>query len=68
MKWISVFDELPPDTDDVLVIGDGWDDMNWWRIYFYESDNWNTIDGDVVGIRTQRKITNWMPLPEPPRS
>ena len=67
MKWISVFDELPPDTDEVLVIGNGWDDMNWWRIYFYEADNWHTIDGDVVGVKSQRRITHWMPLPEPPK-
>lgn len=67
MEWINVFDRLPEDTDDVLVIGDGWDGMNWWRILFYESDAWHTIDGDIVDVKSQRRITHWMPLPEPPK-
>ena len=66
MEWISVFDRLPNDTDDVLVVGDGWDDMNWYRIYFYQADKWHTIDGDEVNKTSQMKITHWMPLPKPP--
>lgn len=67
MNWISVKDRLPENTDDVLVIGDGWDGMNWWRIYFMEDNVWFTIDGDEVNKASQLKITHWMPLPEPPK-
>jgi len=65
-EWISVKDRLPDNHDDVLVVGEGWDNMNWWRIYFYEKGIWYTIDGDEVNEQSQSKITHWMPLPEPP--
>jgi hypothetical protein len=61
---------MPPTTDDVLVIGDGWDDMNWWRVYFYENGAWHDIDGDEVNKASQMRITHWVyleDLPKPPK-
>jgi hypothetical protein len=67
-NWISVRDKLPVTDDEVLVVGDGWDGMNWWRIYYMDDDGqWFTIDGDAVNDLSAQKITHWMPLPEPPR-
>ena len=65
-QWISVDERLPDNHDDVLVIGDGWDGMNWWRIYFFENGTWFTVDGEEVDKESQLKITHWMPLPPKP--
>lgn len=62
MSWISVKDKLPPFGQQVIVcrpdnlgkpkVEQGCRDLNgWWRVY---------------GTRTKR-ITHWMPLPEPPK-
>jgi hypothetical protein len=67
MEWISVKDRLPNNVYDVLVIGKGWDDMEWHRIYFLEDGEWYTQDAELVSRMSQSKITHWMPLPEPPK-
>ena len=68
MNWISVKDRLPVNDDEVLVIGEGWDGMYWWRIYFVDADGqWYTIEGDTVNDLSAKRITHWMPLPEPPK-
>lgn len=60
-KWISVEDRLPdaftpvivcrPGNDVAHIVEQGCKDvMDWWKVY---------------GTRT-KKVTHWMPLPEPP--
>lgn len=62
MNWISVKDKLPPYGQQVIVcrpygkdclkVEQGCRDLgDWWRVY---------------GTRTKR-VTHWMPLPEPPK-
>ena len=57
-RWISVADRLPEKGVPVIVCREGGkveqgarDVMDWWRVY---------------GTRTKR-VTHWMPLPEPPK-
>lgn len=57
-RWISVADRLPETGVPVIVCREGGkveqgakDVMDWWRVY---------------GTRTKR-VTHWMPLPEPPK-
>ena len=57
-KWISVKDGLPERMQPVIVcredkkVEQGYRDVNdWWKVY---------------GTRTKR-VTHWMPLPEPPK-
>ena len=56
-QWISVTDKLPKKFEPVIVCREDGkveqgcrDVMDWWKVY---------------GTRT-KKVTNWMPLPEPP--
>ena len=58
MEWISVNDRLPERMQPVIVCRDngkveqGYRDVgDWWKVY---------------GTRT-KKVTHWMPLPEPPK-
>jgi len=68
MKWISVEDELPEETGNVLVFAN--DIVNSWvevvNAYIcpeYENLIWEQLDGeDYPAI-----ITHWMPLPAPPQ-
>lgn len=57
-RWIPVTERLPKHMQPVLVcrndgkVEQGYKDVNdWWKVY---------------GTRT-KKITHWMPLPEPPK-
>ena len=61
--WISVKDGLPGDNDDVIgaiLKTDEWviRKMNFWRGRW-----WNWEDG-----RSEKNVTHWMPLPEPPEA
>ena len=56
-QWTSVKDKLPKKFEPVIVCREGGkveqgcrDVMDWWKVY---------------GTRT-KKVTHWMPLPEPP--
>ena len=56
-KWISVEERMPECMQPVIVCREGGkveqgykDTMDWWKVY---------------GTRT-KKVTHWMPLPEPP--
>lgn len=56
-QWISVKDKLPEKFEPVIVcredgkVEQGYKDVgDWWKVY---------------GTRTKR-VTHWMPLPEPP--
>lgn len=62
-KWISVKDKLPKEFQQVIVCREkakgefvveaGYKDVqDWWKVY---------------GTRT-KKVTHWMPLPEPPEA
>ena len=56
-KWISVKDSLPENIKPVLV----WESQG-----FAYVDNY--LDGDwSIGSENGAIITNWMPLPEPPK-
>lgn len=57
-KWISVTEELPERMQPVILcregnkVEQGYRDVgDWWKVY---------------GTRTKR-VTHWMPLPEPPK-
>ena len=56
-QWISVTDKLPKKFEPVIVcredgkVEQGYKDVgDWWKVY---------------GTRT-KKVTHWMPMPEPP--
>lgn len=65
MKWISVKDRFPPNTNDVLVF----DDRGRMSVscYFYSDHGgmmvWEQRD-DQIGLGD---VTHWMPLPPPPK-
>ena len=64
MKWISVKNAPPETPEDVLVIGDGWDNMHWYEIGFLEKGVWyNSIGNKMVD-----SPTHWMPLPSPTKT
>lgn len=52
-KWISVEDELPEATYQVLTV----DDEDWIEIDALGSEDW----------LSHRNVTHWMPLPVPPK-
>jgi len=72
IEWISVNDDLPEDTEDVLIVEDfgfmvevfvGWrEDGEWLSLSFVEDD-----DGGNAQLHPTELITHWMPLPEPPQ-
>lgn len=57
-EWISVTDDVPNDSDFVLIatrsgcVGEGYlEDGTWW---------W------ISGVKAYVGVTHWMPLPSPP--
>ena len=63
MEWIKIEEALPKNTDDVLCIIIGWDDMEFHVILMYEDDEWFN-DG---GYSSGDTVTHWMPLPITPK-
>ena len=58
-KWISVYDDIPMNEDDVLVLLEGKNaDIAWFNGY---DGTWHT-NGYYSGT-----VTHWMPLLEPPK-
>ena len=80
-EWISVDDRLPElDTDQVLVLDENGNIYNTWydgciddRCRFghyravYNSDTLGFDGVDWVPEVITKKVTHWMPLPEPPK-
>ena len=63
MEWISVKDRLPENSDEVICLFTGWDDMRCYRTLSFDKEymiwfNWSGLEYITV--------THWMPLPEPP--
>lgn len=59
MKWVRVEDYLPDPYQNVMIYGTGVASL--YMIGYMESDgSWVTIPS------APRKITHWMPLPDPP--
>lgn len=75
MKWINVNDSLPEEKQDVLVF-ERYMDVPFvgyivggeWRVNaeFYEVGG-RYADGYIMGVISQKDVTHWMPLPEPPK-
>ena len=58
--WISVDTELPPEDEDVL----GYIESGVITVLTRKSDGqWYYEDDDA---RVAKRVTHWMPLPEPP--
>jgi len=60
MNWISVKDQLPNESKDVLywMTPDEYTGGHGIATYYYGFKTWGTGGGD--------RITHWQPLPEPP--
>lgn len=69
-RWISVEERLPDTRDWVLVIGEFVPEGGWFvpQIAEYFLDSWR-LDVDECSSPEDRgiRVTNWMPLPEPPK-
>lgn len=75
MNWISVKDRLPQEKQDVLVF-ERWMDIPF--VGYLVKDKWHVnkefyevggtyADGYIIGVVSQKDVTHWMPLPEPPK-
>ena len=56
MRWIPVEERLPDNAKEVIVILDNG----------YITVSWRSCDNSWY-ISDTRKVTHWMPLPEPPK-
>lgn len=77
MRWISVKDRMPQETNEVVDFDETWKESDFVLVYapnaeryypdFYVGQTvdgkWH-LDGDVV--ETTTVVTHWMPIPEPP--
>lgn len=71
MKWISVYDSLPPPKERVLVHCRGFIRGMTLRKYIYISflgrgRKFEIEDGVAWWTLTRVEVTHWMPLPDPP--
>jgi len=68
MKWISVKDKLPEDSQEVLVFSDG----DFYLANFYIEYMWNdetqSMDNywSLMPYNSSPAVTHWMPLSKPP--
>ena len=79
-EWISVDDRLPEDyngkSDEYLIVNYGEVNLATWHAHPYNDGEGDSHDGkefmvrnmdsDYGGMFVARKVTHWMPLPEPP--
>jgi len=72
-KWISVADRLPPDNR--MVIGftpvDGYMFIGFYSTSFYAIDDgghWYIITSMRSTKHMKKRVSHWMPLPEPPEN
>lgn len=59
-EWIKTKDQLPDEPDDYLVFGMGLVST----LEFRSGKWWSDVHMQFVD---SKKITHWMPLPEPPK-
>ena len=66
-KWIPVTERLPENRDDVLVCRRWWNETRNPQIGWYNdvSQEWQVLES--YGYYPCKKVTHWMPLPEPPK-
>lgn len=71
-EWISVEDKMPPNNQ--MVIGytpcDGFMFVGFYRAekhHTYDWSNWYIITAMRSTKIVKKKVTHWMPLPEPPK-
>ena len=71
-KWISVDDRMP--ENELMVIGytpvDGYMFIGFHRTHvstYYEWSDWYIITSMRSTKKITKKVTHWMPLPEPPK-
>ena len=63
LRWISVTERLPLKGDDVLCFGDNGISI----AAFVAGDKWCVLPWFYVDGEQETGVTNWMPLPEPPK-
>lgn len=71
-KWVSVEDELPEDYRMVLCYTpvDGYICVGFYRTYNWAGKKltkWNIVTAMRSTKTLTKKVTHWMPLPEPPK-
>ena len=71
-KWFSVEDELPEDHRMVLCYTpvDGYICVGFYRTYDWAGKKvtkWNIVTAMRSTKTLTKKVTHWMPLPEPPK-
>ena len=67
MEWISVKDRLPENKERILVYGKIiFNGMAVTSAKYYKKDEF-IQDAFVSNNKTVFGVTNWMPLPEPPK-
>jgi hypothetical protein len=63
MKWISVKDRLPEDSQEVIIYSEGGKVEA--GVYYCKEFGFDYYDVSIRDIIVN--VTHWMPLPEPPR-
>ena len=72
MKWISVKERFPLDTNDVLVFEKStgmyvaYRSNCKWYAFTDGFEAYNDDGSAIIEIFNAHNITHWMPLPEPP--
>jgi hypothetical protein len=62
-RWISVDEQIPEEAKEVLAYADG----RRCNAEFWRSEWWHACQGfEKRGGRMLKRVTHWMPLPEPP--
>lgn len=66
-KWIPVTERLPEheygESNSVLTV----DLFGVMRVLYFDGGNWCLPSGEALTTMQVAPITNWMPLPEPPK-
>lgn len=71
-EWISVKDRLPEraglddDMTEYVIVCEKSSTGGYVSVCGYEKDGWS--DWDNFGTIDPKRITHWMPLPEPPEA
>jgi len=67
-RWIPVKERLPEDATGVLIFGDAISQMRDIGLAYHISNipQWATDEGLYFHGDSYKRVTHWMPLPEPP--